>query len=143
MRFLSRSWLWPLIFLINVCEGQDAERIDKIAQYYAGEHQFMGCVLVARGDEVLLNKGYGLANAEWNIPNEPQTRFRIASLTKQFTAVAILLLEERGKLKVSDSIGQYLENAPLQWQNITLFQLLTHTSGVPDFTDDPTVRCKT
>ena len=63
--------------------------MDQVVQYYAAEHQFMGSVLVARGDAVLLSKGYGWANAEWSIPNDPQTSFRIGSLTKQFTAAAI------------------------------------------------------
>jgi CubicO group peptidase (beta-lactamase class C family) len=95
---------------------------------------FMGSVLVARGTDVLLSKGYGSANLEWNIPNAPNTKFRLGSLTKQFTATSILLLEEREKLKVGDPIKKYLPDAPAAWDKITIYNLLTHTSGIPNFT---------
>src|SRR5580658_7967560 len=72
----------------------DTARMDQIVQSYVSAKQFMGCVLIARGDEVLFNKPFGMANLEWNIPNAPTTKFRIGSITKQFTAAAILLLEE-------------------------------------------------
>src|SRR6185295_3388728 len=81
--------------------AQDVSRMDQVVQPFASNKMFMGSVLVARGNKVLLNKGYGLANLEWNIPNSPATKFALASVTKQFTAAAILLLEERGKLKTS------------------------------------------
>ena len=66
----------------------------------------MGAVLVARGSDVILSKGYGAANLEWDIPNTPTTKFRLGSVTKQFTAASILLLEERGKLTLDDPIRQ-------------------------------------
>jgi CubicO group peptidase (beta-lactamase class C family) len=84
--------------------------------------------------EVLLSKGYGLANREWEIPNTPDTKFRIGSLTKQFTAMAILLLQERGLLTVEDPICMYFEECPEAWEDITIHHLLTHTSGITDFT---------
>ena len=96
--------------------------------------QFMGAVLVAKDDKLLLNRGYGSANLDWHIPNSPQTKFRLGSVTKQFTAASILLLEERGKLKVADPIKNYLPDAPAAWDQITIFNLLTHTSGIPNFT---------
>ena len=68
-------------------------RMDQIVQSYASNRQFMGSVLVARGNEVLFSKGYGSANLEWEIPNTPSTKFRLGSITKQFTAASILLLE--------------------------------------------------
>jgi CubicO group peptidase (beta-lactamase class C family) len=111
--------------------------MDQVVQYYVSDGQFMGAVLVARGDKVLLNKGYGSANLEWGVPNDPSTKFRIASLTKQFTAAATLLLVERGELKISDPIKAYLPDAPSTWQKITLFNLLTHTSGIPEYMDIP------
>src|SRR5437667_6285638 len=109
-------------------------RMDQIAQSYAANKQFMGSVLVARGNEVLLSKGYGSANLEWDIPDTPTTKFRLGSVTKQFTAASILLLEERGKLKVEDPVKKYLPDAPAAWDKITLFHVLTHTSGIPSFT---------
>lgn len=109
--------------------------MDQVTQSYASTKTFMGSVLVARGGEILLSKGYGFANLEWNIPNSPQTRFRLGSVTKQFTAACILLLEERGKLKTDDPIKKYMPDAPAAWDKITFFHLLTHTSGIPSFTD--------
>jgi len=122
------------------CRGQDAARMDQIVQSYVSNGKFMGSVLVARGDSVLLSKGYGLANLEWAIPNQPSTKFRLGSLTKQFTAASILLLEERGKLKLDDPIKKYLPDAPAAWDRITIFHLLTHTSGIPNFTNFPDYR---
>jgi CubicO group peptidase (beta-lactamase class C family) len=118
----------------------DAARLDAIVQPYVQDKTFMGTVLVARGADVLLSKGYGSANLEWNIPNAPSTRFRLGSITKQFTAASILLLEERGKLKLEDPIKTYLPDAPMAWDRITIFNLLTHTSGVPNFTSLPEYR---
>ena len=94
-------------------------------------------MLVARDAQVLFSKGYGSANLEWNVPNAPNTKFRLGSVTKQFTAASILLLEERGKLSVSDPVKKYLLDAPAAWDKITIFHLLTHTSGIPNFTSFP------
>ena len=99
--------------------------------------QFMGTVLVAQDGKVLLDKGYGFANLEWDVPNTPTTKFRLGSLTKQFTAASILLLEERGKLKIEDPVKKYMPDAPAAWDKITIFHLLTHTSGIPSFTGFP------
>jgi CubicO group peptidase (beta-lactamase class C family) len=111
-------------------------RMDQVVQSYAPA-RFMGTVLVARGDTIVLSKAYGAANLEWNIPNTPATKFRLGSLTKQFTAASILLLEERGKLKVDEPIKTYLPDAPAAWDKITIFNLLTHSSGIPNFTSFP------
>ena len=110
--------------------------MDQVVQSFVADH-FMGSVLVARGDKVLFSKGYGFANLEWDIPNTPDTKFRVGSITKQFTAVLILKLEEQGRLSVSDPVKKYIADAPAAWDKITLFHLLTHTSGLPDFTDLP------
>jgi len=112
-------------------------RMEQIVRSYADNKQFMGSVLVARDGRVLLDKGYGYADLEWNIPNDPDTIFRLGSVTKQFTAAAILLLEERGKLKTSDPVSAYLPDAPGAWTKITIFNLLTHTSGIPNYTEFP------
>jgi CubicO group peptidase (beta-lactamase class C family) len=117
--------------------NSDSTRFDQIAQSYVNAKQFMGSVLVARGDEILFSKSYGSANLEWNIPNTPTTKFRIGSITKQFTAAAILLLEERGKLNVNDPVKKYMPDAPAAWDKITLFNVLTHTAGMPNFTSFP------
>ena len=111
--------------------------MDRIIQSHVDSKQFMGSVLVAQDGKVLLDKGYGSANLEWDIPDSPHTKFRLGSLTKQFTATAILLLEERGKLRTDDLVTKYLPDAPTGWAKITIANLLTHTSGIPNFTSFP------
>lgn len=120
-----------------LCFAQDAARMDQIVQSYASTHNFMGSVLVARGSQVVFSKGYGSADLEWKVPNAPNTKFRLGSVTKQFTAASILLLEERGKLSVNDPVKKYMADAPPVWDKITIFHLLTHTSGIPNFTAFP------
>jgi len=137
---VARSLLGTLVLLLASHRdggAQDVSRMDRIIQSHVDSKQFMGSVLVAQGGKVLLNKGYGSANLEWDIPDSPQTKFRLGSLTKQFTAAAILLLEERGKLRTDDLVAKYLPDAPASWAKITLANLLTHTSGIPNFTSFP------
>jgi len=112
-------------------------RMEQVVQSYVADKQFMGAILLAQKEQIVLDKGYGYANLEWKIPNSPTTKFRIASLTKQFTAVAILLLEEQGKLKITDFINKYMIDAPSDWNKVTLFHLLNHTSGIPNYTSFP------
>jgi CubicO group peptidase (beta-lactamase class C family) len=99
--------------------------LDRVSAY-----GFSGQVLVAEKGKILLDKAYGFADRERQIPNTPQTVFNVASFTKQFTAAAVLRLEADGKLKTGDSIGKYLENVPADKAAITIHQLLTHTSGL-------------
>src|SRR5262245_11585088 len=120
--------------------AQEAARLDQVVQTYVDNKTFMGSVIVARGADVLLSKGYGSANLEWDIPNTPATKFRLGSITKQFTAASILLLGERGKLKLDDPLKLYMPDAPASWDRITIFNLLTHTSGIPNFTALPEYR---
>ena len=126
-----------LVFVATSCFAQDTPRMEAVVQTYVQNKTFMGSVLVARGSEVILSKGYGSANLEWNVPNTPATKFRLGSITKQFTAASILLLEERGKLTLDDPIKKYVPDAPKEWDKITIFNLLTHTSGIPNFTGLP------
>jgi len=125
-----------IIFLLlsGICVAQDPSRMEQVIQSYVAAKQFMGSVLVAKGDQIILSKGYGFANLEWQIPNSPESKFRLGSVTKQFTAACILMLEERGKLKIDESIKKYMPDAPAAWDKITFFHLLTHTSGIPSFT---------
>jgi CubicO group peptidase (beta-lactamase class C family) len=118
----------------------DIARMERAIDLRVSNRQFMGAVLVARDERLLVNRGYGSANLDWHIPNSPTTKFRLGSVTKQFTAASILLLEERGKLKIEDHIKQYLPDAPAAWDQITIFNLLTHTSGIPNFTSFPDYR---
>lgn len=98
---------------------------------------FTGAVLIARDGKPIFSKAYGMANHELGVPNTPGTAFQIASLTKQFTAAAILQLQEQGKLKTGDRACDYLAECPEAWQPITLRQLLTHTSGIRNYSSLP------
>ena len=140
-RFFSLAVLIRALLIVLITAapglGQDVARMEELVRSLTPNNRFMGAVLVARGDSVLLNKGYGSANLEWEIPNSPATKFRIGSVTKQFTAAAILLLEERGRLSVDDLVARHIPDAPPAWAKVTIFHLLTHTSGIPNFTSFP------
>lgn len=96
---------------------------------------FRGAVLVSIDGKTAFEKGYGFANQEWGAQNTPNTEYRIFSITKQFTGACILLLEERNLLNVQDPISKYVGGLPESWKPITLHQLLTHTSGIPNYPD--------
>ncbi len=112
-------------------------RMEEIVQEKVAARQFTGAVLVAKRGEVIFDRAYGLADLEWDVANTTDTHFRIGSITKQFTAVCILLLEERGKLKLTDPVSAHVPDAPAAWSQITLHHLLTHTSGLSNVTSDP------
>lgn len=94
-----------------------------------------GAVLVADGDSVLTREGFGLADLEAGAPNTPSTNFRLASVTKQFTAMSILILRDRGQLKLDDPISDFFPEGPPVWDSIRVRHLLTHTSGLVDYED--------
>ena len=118
-------------------EAQLTSQIDDFITALAKQDRFSGSILVAKEGQVLISKGYGMANLELDVPNTPQTKFRIGSITKQFTAMAILQLQQQGKLNVQDPICQYIRDCPQAWQPITIHHLLTHTSGIKDYTSFP------
>ncbi|WP_342250350.1 serine hydrolase [Sphingomonas sp. OTU376] len=99
--------------------------------------QFSGTVLLARGGKPVFVRSYGMANYELGVPNGADTVYRLASVTKQFTALAVMQLQEQGKLQVDDPICRYLTDCPVVWQPITIRQLLNHTSGIPNFSSLP------
>ena len=107
-------------------------RLTKYMDRYSSKNEFSGSILIAKDDEILLNKGYGTADYNKSIPNKPQTTFEIASLTKQFTATAILMLQEQKLLNVNDKLSKYIPDYP-DGDNITIYNLLTHTSGIPEY----------
>jgi len=115
--------------------ARDPERMDQVARAAAEADEFSGSVLVARDGEVLLDRGYGFANREWSIPNDGDTKFRLGSVTKQFTAVAVMILHERGLVDLDAPLKTYLPDAPTAWDAVTVRHLLTHTAGLPNFTD--------
>lgn len=108
------------------------QEMETFVQAHLATGNFMGAVLVARGDEVLFQGGYGKADLELDVPNTPESVFRLGSLTKQFTAAAILQLQEQGLLDTNDTVDRYLPAYP-HGDEITISQLLNHTSGIPDY----------
>ena len=135
---LSSVRLFSAAFLLTwtaASLSQDvATRADQYLNTWAAQGRFSGSVLIAKDGKVLLRKGYGMANFEQSVPNTPETVFRIGSITKLFTALSVLQLEERGLLKVSDPAAKYIPELPETWKAITIHQLLCHKSGIPDFT---------
>jgi CubicO group peptidase (beta-lactamase class C family) len=112
-----------------------ADQVDDLVKGEMAKHQIPGLALevVQHGKEVK-TAAYGFANLEWNVPATPETIFEIGSVTKQFTAACILLLVEEGKLSLDDKIIKYLKNTPASWSDITVRQLLAHTSGIKNYT---------
>ena len=122
-------------------EAHEADTIiqPEIAAYlqaHVDAGQFMGSVLVAQGGHVLHSAGYGMADLEHNVANTPHTKHRLGSITKQFTAAAILHLQDQGLLDVDDPISAYLSDYP-NGDVITIHHLLSHSSGIPNFTSFP------
>jgi CubicO group peptidase (beta-lactamase class C family) len=109
--------------------------MDQMIKEFVAEERFMGSVLVSKNGKLLLKKGYGFANLEWKIPNSAKTRFQIGSVTKQFTAASILLLQDRGKLNIDDPVKKHLPDSPDSWDKIRIFHLLTHTAGLHNYND--------
>jgi CubicO group peptidase (beta-lactamase class C family) len=125
--------------IFNVSYGQaKADKLDKLISAYAEYGQFNGSVLVAEKGKVIYKKGLGLADMEWNVPNQPDTKFRLGSITKQFTSMLIMQLVEQGKLKLDVPISTYLPDYPKKnGEIITIHHLLTHSSGILNMTSFP------
>ena len=116
--------------------GPLGARADSVVRSFEARG-FSGVVRIAQGDSTLLEKGYGLANRALGVPFSPQTLVQIGSNTKDFTAVAILQLQERGLLSIRDSIGTFFPEAPADKQGITVLQVMEHRAGFPDFVAPP------
>jgi CubicO group peptidase (beta-lactamase class C family) len=114
--------------------AQDVARMDQVVRASVEADEFSGSVLVARDGEILLDRGYGFANREWSLPNDGDTKFRLGSVTKQFTAVAVMILNERGLVDLDAPVKTWLPDAPAAWDAVTVRHLLAHTSGIPNFT---------
>lgn len=130
-----------IVLLIGIVElnAQDkAQKIDEFIQKMVEYDSFTGSALVADSREIIFQKGYSLANREWNIPNDVDTKFRLGSITKQFTAAIILKLREEGKLKLEDKITDHIPYYRKDTgDKVTIHQLLIHTSGIPSYTSNP------
>lgn len=128
---------FPLLFILFIsCKEKKTDNsiAQKLDEYFAGQqkyYRFNGNVLVAEKGEIIFQKSYGFANYEKQSPLNDSSVFELASVSKQFTATAILLLKDQGKLKLTDSLRQYFPELP--YYNITLKQMLTHVSGLPEY----------
>ena len=142
IRRCRNGFVLPLLALLAFQAsvlGQDkASRMDQLITLYNKYGQFNGSVLVADNGKVVFEKGVGMANLEWNIPNTPDTKFRLGSITKQFTATLILQLVEQGKIKLDGKLIDYLPNYRKDTgAKVTIHNLLSHTSGIPSYTSLP------
>jgi D-alanyl-D-alanine carboxypeptidase len=148
MQTKTRQFMIHLLLLIVVAlptampgialaqtEDELATTIDEMLTDLYKPNEPGAAVIVVRDGQVLFRKGYGMANLELSVPIAPEMVFRLGSITKQFTAVAILMLAEEGKLALDDEISKFLPDFPTHNQKITVEHLLTHTSGIRNYTD--------
>jgi CubicO group peptidase (beta-lactamase class C family) len=127
-----------IVAAISLCAQEAALKIDEILTRYHANGQFNGTVLVSEGGKVIYKKGFGLANMEWNIPNTTDTKFRLGSITKQFTAAIVLQLVNEGKIDLNEKLSHYVPEYPKTTADrVTIHQLLNHTSGIPSYTSLP------
>jgi CubicO group peptidase (beta-lactamase class C family) len=138
-KFIILFYICILIFFCFPVFGNPDSIESKVDDYLAPYIQvgnFSGSVLIAYQGNILVNKGYGMANLEHNVPNNGKTIFRLGSLSKQFTATSIMQIQEKGLLSVNDLLIKYIPDYP-NGDTITLHHLLTHTSGIKNFTELP------
>lgn len=138
----NRLWLCIAIILLtcqHLAVAQDhAAKIQEVLALAHKYRQFNGSALVAENGKIIYKGAFGSANMEWNIPNTPDTKFRLGSITKQFTATVILQLVEQGKIKLDAKLTDYLpEYRKDTGDKVTIHHLLTHTSGIPSYTSQP------
>jgi len=114
-----------------------AKQVDEMMQKAFPANEPGAAILVQKAGAIILRKGYGMADLELGVPMAPDMVFRLGSITKQFTAVAILMLAEQGKLSLQDEITRFLPDYPAQGKKVTVEHLLTHTSGIQSYTDLP------
>ena len=131
-----------LIFAVSLLTAaapapQLTEKLDAYLAAAVEVNHFSGTVLVARDGRPIFTKAYGMASIELDVPNTTRTVFRLGSITKGFTSAAVMMLQERGKLSVHDPICKFLSGCPAAWQPVTIRHLLTHTSGIPSYTNLP------
>ena len=110
------------------------DQLTKLFSESYKEKETGAAVMVAKEGKIIYKNAFGLANLELNFPMQPDNVFEIGSITKQFTAVAILILQEQGKLNVDDPITKFIPDYPTQGKTITIHHLLNHTSGIKSYT---------
>jgi CubicO group peptidase (beta-lactamase class C family) len=128
--------IFVLLFILGsatLSHSQDLNQwTDSYIRGLAPAKHFSGIIVAEKDSKVVIEKSYGSAVEEWRIPNSSDTKFEIASVSKQFTAAAILQLADSEKLNVEDPVSKYYPEAPSSWKGMTIHHLLTHTSGLPE-----------
>ncbi len=114
-----------------------SERAHALMKAKFDDQKFMGVAVIAVNGSPIFEKSYGWADLEWEVPQTPLAIFRLGALTKTFTAAAILQLAQKGSLQIEDAIGNHVQDLPKAWQHITLHQLMTHSSGIANYTSQP------
>src|SRR3974390_2676609 len=131
-RFASAVCL--ILFATAISGGQDSAAV---TAYVKAEMQLQHIpglsLLVVRNGKIVRSEGFGLANVELHVPVKPESIFQSGSVGKQFTATAVMMLVESGKISLDDAVSKYITNAPEGWANIKVRHLLTHTSGLGDY----------
>ena len=140
MKIDLKFWYWAIVALMVVrsgCLALAADRTDAIDTYIRGEmtkQRIPGlALLVSRGGQVIRAQGYGLANVELEVPVKPETIFQSGSMGKQFTATAVMMLVEEGKIGLEDPLTKYFPDAPPSWKKVTICEVLSHTAGFTDY----------
>jgi CubicO group peptidase (beta-lactamase class C family) len=139
MKINLRFWYWAIVALMVVRSGCQvaAAQADVVDNYFRAEmtkQRIPGlALLVSRGGQVIRAQGYGLANVELQVPVKPETIFQSGSIGKQFTATAVMMLVEEGKIGLGDPLTKYFPGAPPSWKEVTIRELLSHTAGFTDY----------
>ncbi|CAN5546032.1 hypothetical protein BH11BAC3_BH11BAC3_22280 [soil metagenome] len=133
---IKKLFILLLLPVALVAQKNYPALLDNYAQASFKIDDFNGAVLVMQKGKLMYKKAFGMADREWNVPNTVDTKFRIGSVTKQFTAACILQLAEQGKLTLDDKLSKYISDYP-KGDSITIHMLLNHTSGIKNYTELP------
>jgi CubicO group peptidase (beta-lactamase class C family) len=126
--------LFVLLPLLTAAQKNYPQLLDNYMHAEFNVKEYNGTVLVVQKGKTIYQKAFGLADREWNVSNTMDTKFRIGSITKQFTAACILQLAEKGKLSIDDKLSKYITDYP-KGDSVTIHMLLNHTSGIKNYTD--------
>ncbi len=138
---MKKFLIITILFLSGSLLAQSkSDKIDDLLTRYQDYNLFNGSALVAENGKIIFKKGYGEAVKEWDVKNSPDTKFRIGSISKQFTATIIMQLVEEGKISLDAKIADYLDDYRKDTgDRVSIHHLLTHTSGIPSYTGIPNV----
>ena len=143
MKLNPRLFHWSVLASIVFCAmglASAADQGDAVDEYVHSEmtkqHIPGLALLVSRGGQVIRAQGYGMANVELQVPVKPETIFQSGSVGKQFTATAVMMLVEEGKIGLEDPLTKYFPDAPATWKQVTMRELLSHTAGFTDYPKD-------